>query len=87
MASNCLTPFFVEKLSTAQFSCRSVRRLAQQKQDRLAQLTSVVQEQFSSIRTVRAFNGEHYELARFGEHVGWHNEYFLIVALTHFVRI
>ena len=47
------------------FAGRSLRRAGHRVQERLANLTAIVQEAFSAIRVVRAFATEELELARF----------------------
>jgi subfamily B ATP-binding cassette protein MsbA len=49
------------------FAGRSLRRAGHRVQERLANLTAIVQEAFSAIRVVRAFATEELELARFRE--------------------
>jgi subfamily B ATP-binding cassette protein MsbA len=47
------------------FAARNLRRAGHQVQERLANLTAIVQEAFSAIRVVRSFATEELELARF----------------------
>jgi len=47
------------------FAAGSLRRAGHRVQERLANLTAIVQEAFSAIRIVRAFATEEFELARF----------------------
>jgi subfamily B ATP-binding cassette protein MsbA len=49
------------------FAGKSLRRAGHRVQERLANLTAIVQEAFSAIRVVRAFATEELELARFRE--------------------
>jgi subfamily B ATP-binding cassette protein MsbA len=47
---------------------RRIRRRTRQVQEKLADLTSILQETFEGIRVVKAFNMEPYELGRFENH-------------------
>ena len=49
-----------------QFS-RRLKRISRQRQEKMADLTSVVQEGLSGIRIIKAFTAEEYESERFGE--------------------
>ena len=53
----------------AMIFARTVRRLSKKTQEALAEATSVAEESFANIRTVRSFAREDHETARFGERV------------------